>query len=172
MAVSREPSGYHWSQQICTPMRAYLRIEVGKSQVARREIEFFVIQRIVRNVHLAVFAQETFRRHPAPRRYCDKFPQRGVRKAKPPAPPDFPWRSAPSFSRGRAGTASARLNNSASSVRQKYSPRNNSCKEMICAPRLAASRIFSTARARFSSAFAVHFICTRPIVNLSAMNLV
>src|SRR5439155_324781 len=65
------------------------------------------------------------------------------------------------------GTASARLNSSGSSVRQKYSPRNSSWREMICAPRAAASRIFPIARARFSSAGAVHFICTRPMVNLS-----
>ncbi len=34
------------------------RVEVGEPQVARREIKFFVIERVVGNVHLAVFSRE------------------------------------------------------------------------------------------------------------------
>src|ERR1700730_4547252 len=34
------------------------RIEIRKSQVSWRKIKFFVIERIVRNVHLAIFAGE------------------------------------------------------------------------------------------------------------------
>src|SRR5208337_2086359 len=60
------------------------------------------------------------------------------------------------------GTASAKLNSAASSVRQKYSPANSSCRQIICAPRAAASRIFSS----FSP---VHRICTSPTANLSAI---
>src|SRR5271167_3150920 len=41
--------------------------------------------------------------------------------------------------------------------------------QMICAPRFAASRIFSTARARFAAASFVDFICIRPRVNLSCI---
>jgi hypothetical protein len=40
---------------------------------------------------------------------------------------------------------------------------------MICAPRAEASRIFSIARERFSSALVVQRICTSPTVNLLAM---
>src|SRR5271163_4225848 len=65
------------------------------------------------------------------------------------------------------GKVSARLNSSAFSVRQKYSLRKSSSMQTICAPRFAASRIFSTARARFSAAFLVERICIKPITNLS-----
>src|SRR5258708_26598163 len=35
------------------------RIEIRKAQVAGREIKFFVIERIIGNMHLAVFAEES-----------------------------------------------------------------------------------------------------------------
>jgi len=70
------------------------------------------------------------------------------------------------------GTGSARLKRSGSSLRQKYSLRKSSWSEMICAPRAEASRIFSMARERFSSALRVQRICTRPTVNLLAIFLV
>src|SRR5262249_39891608 len=37
---------------------AVLCIEIRKSQVARREVKFFVVERVVRNMHLAVLAEE------------------------------------------------------------------------------------------------------------------
>src|SRR4029077_12658279 len=37
---------------------AEFRVEIGKAQVPRSEIKFFVIERIVRNVHLAIFSEE------------------------------------------------------------------------------------------------------------------
>src|SRR6267378_4722131 len=51
----------------------------------------------------------------------------------------------------------------------KIFPANSSCRQITCAPRAAASRIFSAARARFSSLFAVQRICTSPTANLSLM---
>src|SRR5258708_30199588 len=67
------------------------------------------------------------------------------------------------------GTGSAGSKSEASSVRQKYSPQNNSSMQMICAPRLAASRILAVALARFSPAFLVERIWIRPTVNLFDM---
>ena len=37
---------------------AVARVEIRKAQIARREIEFLVVERIVGNVHLAVHAQQ------------------------------------------------------------------------------------------------------------------
>ena len=57
-AVRREPSGYHWSQQIWTPMFAVLGVEIREAEIAWREIKFFVVERVVGDVHFAVFAEE------------------------------------------------------------------------------------------------------------------
>ena len=54
----RAPSGYHWSQQTSVAMRPRFRVEVPEPGVARREVEFLEIQRIVRNVHLPVDPQQ------------------------------------------------------------------------------------------------------------------
>ena len=40
----------------CTPMRYAAFIKNEEAQVAEREIEFLVVERIVRDVHLAIFA--------------------------------------------------------------------------------------------------------------------
>ena len=55
-AASRAPSGYHWSQQISVAILPTLRIERSKTKIPRREIKFFVVSRIVGNMHLAVEA--------------------------------------------------------------------------------------------------------------------
>src|SRR5208282_1132720 len=81
----------------------------------------------------------------------------------------FSLANRPNLSVVGPGTASAKLKSSASSVRQKYSPANNSCRQTICAPRAAASRIFPSARSKFSSLSLVHRICTSPTTNLSAI---
>ena len=146
-----------------------LRVERRKSQVAGREIEFLVVKRIVRNMHLAVFAEKRRRRRQSPRRYCGKAPPRGARKATRRSRLCFRARLSSAHRWSAPGKLSARLKSSAFSVRQKYSPWNSSSMQTICAPRFAASRIFSIARARLSSAFFVERICIRPTVNLSCI---
>src|ERR1700690_4643881 len=67
------------------------------------------------------------------------------------------------------GIASANPKSCGFSSRQKYCERNNSCRQITCAPRAAASRIFFSAIARFSSTVVEHFIWTSPTVNRSTM---
>ena len=57
-AVSRAASGYHWSQQMSTPIRPNLRVPRRKAEVAGREVELLVVERVVGDVHLAVLAEE------------------------------------------------------------------------------------------------------------------
>ena len=53
-AVSRAASGYHWSQQTSVPTFAILRVESLEPEIAGSEVVFLVIERVVRNVHLAI----------------------------------------------------------------------------------------------------------------------
>ena len=80
-AVSRAASGYHWSQQTQTPMRPNRVSKAREAQVARREVELLVVQRIVGNVHLAIHARRSSRRRRTPRPCCDTGPARGARTA-------------------------------------------------------------------------------------------
>ena len=56
--VRRAASGYHWSQQMSTPMRPGFGVERLIAQVAGGKVEFFFKPGILRNMHLAVHAQE------------------------------------------------------------------------------------------------------------------
>ena len=58
MAVRRAASGYHWSQQISTPIFPYLVCQALKAEIAGREIKFLVEQRVVGNVHLPIDAEQ------------------------------------------------------------------------------------------------------------------
>ena len=57
-AVRRAPSGYHWSQQTSTPTLPACMSKVAKAEIAGSEIKFFVVERVVGNMHLAIFAGE------------------------------------------------------------------------------------------------------------------
>ncbi len=52
------PSGYHWSQQMQHADLAVPRLPRSKAEVAGREIELLVEERIVRDVHLAILAEQ------------------------------------------------------------------------------------------------------------------
>ncbi len=69
------------------------------------------------------------------------------------------------------GIDSARSNNRASSSRQKYCERKSSCRQTICAPRPAASRIRLTACSRLFCGSAPEAFWTRPILNDSGDTL-
>ena len=56
-AVSRAASGYHWSQQTSTPIRPNFVSQAAEAEVARGEVELLVVLRVVRDVHLPVFAE-------------------------------------------------------------------------------------------------------------------
>jgi len=150
---------------------AVLCFKVGETKIAGSEIKFFVIERIVWNMHFAVFAEKAAVRVEygagivvdaggaalKKRNYQDDFLFLGY------------------FCKcfgGRAGNWLGEVEKIRIFLAQKYSLRKSSCNEMICAPRAAASRILSIARERFSSALVVQRICTRPTVNLFAMTLV
>ena len=82
-AVSRAASGYHWSQQTQTPTRPKRVSKAAKAQVAGREIELFVVQRIVGNVHLAIHAGRACRRRRTRRPCCDTSPAARRSKSEP-----------------------------------------------------------------------------------------
>jgi hypothetical protein len=63
------------------------------------------------------------------------------------------------------GIGSARSNRSASVTLQKYGALNSSCRQMICAPRAAASRTRSIARSTFSCPSTETVSWMRPSVN-------
>ena len=65
------------------------------------------------------------------------------------------------------GTGSARSNIAGFSSRQKYCERNNSGRQMICAPFPAASRTRHSAFDAFSSGFTAQAIWIRPTRNLA-----
>ena len=54
--MSRAPSGYHWSQHTSVPNLPKSPSKVLKPKIAGREVELFVVERIVRDVHLAIDA--------------------------------------------------------------------------------------------------------------------
>ena len=64
-AVSRAPSGYHWSQQTSVPTRPNARIDGLESKIAGREVELLVVERIVGDVHLAIDAGDAAVLRPA-----------------------------------------------------------------------------------------------------------
>ena len=130
----RAASGYHWSQQTSTPRRPKTRVEIHEAQIAGREVEFFEVQRIVRDVHLAIDAGDLAigsnhgrgvviesRAAPFEKRRNDDDAELARQLAR-----AYPWTG--------PGIASASANSSAFSSRQKYCERNSSCRQTICAP--------------------------------------
>src|SRR5580698_3403807 len=77
--------------------------------------------------------------------------------------------SSPRVSVVGPGMDSANANSSAFSSRQKYWERKSSCRQTICAPPAAASRIRQRAFSRFSLGSAAQLIWTRPTRNLPAL---
>ena len=113
----------------------------AEAQVARSEIKFLEIERIVRDVHLAVDAEHAavgiedrgrvvIHARGAP---LEKRARRSTTSSSLASPQSASW-TVPESARPRS-------NNSAFSSRQKYCERNSSCKQMICAPLPAASRM-------------------------------
>src|SRR5271163_885648 len=74
--------------------------------------------------------------------------------------------SLPSESVDGPGIGSASANRSAFSSRQKYWERKSSCRQTICAPPAAASRIFHLAFSIFSLGSSAQLIWIRPARNL------
>ena len=148
---------------------AVARVEIGKAQIARREIEFLVVERIVGDVHLAVDARAARRRRRGRRPCCDKARRRGARRAtRRSTTSQLARQLAQSF--GARGRESARPDRSRSafSSRQKYCERNSSSRQTICAPRAAASRMrLDGAVSRFAAGSVEHFRCTSPTVIFS-----
>ena len=118
---------------------AVLSIEIQKTRVAWSEIKFFIIQRIVRDVHLAVDAKQSAVR--VQNRGRIVMQTRAPRRSNSDATIATLDSAASSDKAAVEGPeiGSAKSNNSAFSSRQKYCDRNNSCKQMICAPLPAAS---------------------------------
>ena len=126
------------------PIRPNARVERLEAQVARREVELLVVERVVGDVHLAVEAQQRAvgveddgrvviepRRPPLEERADDH--DAGLLR-------DLRERLG-----GRAGDRLGQVEVARGPrVWQKYCERNSSCRQTIFAPRRAASRTRST----------------------------
>ena len=129
---------------------AELRIEGAEAEIAGREIEFLEEERIVRDVHLAV---EPEQRAVGVDDRGGVVIEAGGALLEQRRDDDDAQFGAPAGrgvrSTGR-GSVSARSNSRASSSRQKYCERNSSCRQTICAPCPAASRMRLRPWSRFS----------------------
>jgi hypothetical protein len=125
-------------------------LEGFEAEVAGGEIIFFVEARVVRDVHLAVEAEQ----RAVGIQHRDGVVVETRRAFFEQGRDDHDARffaAAPSASVDGPGIVSARSNSAASSFWQKYGVRYISGRQTTCAPAAAASAIFSAARRVFSA---------------------
>ena len=122
----------------------------AEPDVARRKVELLVVERIIRNVHFPINAQQTAVRVNHRRAVVVKAGAAPLEEGG----DDDHFEAAGQLLQGAVlgpGIGSASLKYSWSSLWQKYCERKSSCVQMICAPRRAAAAMRSRVRAKFSS---------------------